>query len=529
MIRGRSFLFWVLVLVLIGLPVWWVLYVPYTPRRLYAPIPINAAFISHHENLVSRWNTFYKNPLAFSLFTSLGVKPSALHDLETDPEVRAWFDKLASRDLVLAHVPSMGSHREPVWIGVSWLGGQSQRLRWQLNSFKLKGFTRSRPYRGRYYWIVDSKFLKQDRTLTLALVEGMLIACLSWHHDTMCDVLDTYDGLKPSVLERGDFPETEVWCGEASAPDRGWADLKPLTTLPLKRSYVLTYAFSDLTPTTVVGCAQIRNPFGTAFSTALPVDPESLGKLINDAPIGLVLSRSEILPAAGDVSVMWQRILLELFKEERAGMVMTGLFGGEFGGRFKGIRVPSVMVGFPVKDESAMAKRVARCLDRLNAGYRWGLIPNRVEVGDRAVYVIEGTAENLYSSLSMNEQAAFSVCGGWLIFSSNSDSLIRLVEQYEARRKAGATEAPAWTRGVEAARAPGYAWIDLAGGSQTLRIAIGAYSLVLLMEGSDKTQKQREQLAEARAWINALEPLGLVRLWPEAVDENLRIHFEMGN
>jgi len=526
MSRTRSFFPWILLIVFAALTFLWCLYVPYAPKRLYRPIPANAAFVSQHKGLPDRWTEFYHNPLAFSLLLSTGLKPAAIRDLEVNPEVRPWFEKLASRDLVISYVPKFGSRREPVWVASSWIGGGSQRFRWQLNLGGIEGFTRSKPYRGRYYWIVDTPLLRPDYTLTISLVEGMIIACLSWHHETMEEVLDTYDGLIPSVAERGDFPKSDAWCAEANVLDRGWIDLPGLMGFRRLGSQPVVYEFSELSPAAAVGVACSPGLMSGGLAGTEPVKAGALGRVLRDAPVGVGLVQSSLLPEAK--GPLWLRMFSDFVETQNADTTMVALFGNEYSGRFKGIRVPTVMAGIPVEDEGAAVSEAIGWLDRLNAHYQWGLIPHHTRVGDTTVRIVEGTGDNIYSSLRLDEKAAFAVRDGWFILSSNSDSLIRLLENAQSELPPGAESRVPWVRAIDEASAPAYAWVDAARGSRTFIIAIGAYSLKLLMQDPEKTMPLRERLNQAKRWIDALEPMGVVRVWLDAEGEDVRVRFRIG-
>ena len=117
---ARRVLFWCLLALFAALTLWWTLHVPHRPDRLYECIPANAVFVSSHDRLAGRWEGFLQNPLTRSVASSAGVKPDRLDQLATDPGVRRWVDRLASREVVLAYVPSIGraSCRERVFITV---------------------------------------------------------------------------------------------------------------------------------------------------------------------------------------------------------------------------------------------------------------------------------------------------------------------------------------------------------------------------------------------------------------------------
>ena len=71
-------------------------------------------------------------------------------------------------------------------------------------------------------------------------------------------------------------------------------------------------------------------------------------------------------------------------------------------------------------------------------------------------------------------------------------------------------------------------WTDVVRGAKTLRLAISAYSLKLLVEDAQKTMMQRQRLNEVKAWIDALEPLGQCAIRAEPRSEDVLVHFRLG-
>jgi hypothetical protein len=524
--RCRPILFRLVLLVAVIAGLWWLFHVPYVPRLMFKPIPSGAVFVTQHRELARRWDSIYRNPLALSLLSSAGVKRSALKDLADDPQVRPWFEKLASRDTVLAYVPAMGPDREPVWVMTSWLGGRSQRLRWQLGWSKLEGFTQAPAHRGRTYWIVDDEMLSSENTLTLALVEGMLIGCISWRHETMRDVLDTLDGMRPSVLQRTGFPNQVAWLDDEQTMDRGWLDAAALMGWRGPAAKPFAYEFTEISPTTFVGRMQWDHAPKSFPSGWDETRKASLSALLGETPIAVCAVSSDWLPASldGAQAGFLYSVAREIVREQGAEGVAVALLGGEYGGRLLGIRVPSVLLAIPLQDAGAVPARMQRMLDRLNARNRWGLIPHRLDIGAGEITILEGTAGTLYARLPLQDKPAYAVKGDWLLFASNADALANVL-----RRETGVSDAPpCWSADSDVAATPLYLWADFMRGSQTLRLAISAYSLKLLVEDARGTMEQRQRLNEIRAWLDVLEPLGQFAVRAEPRGEDTTVHFRIG-
>lgn len=530
MSRRRSPFFWLLVLAFAALAVWWILAVPYTPRHLYRAIPAHANFVSAHRDLAARWGSFSKNPLTQSLFSSLGIRPSELEDLGKDPESAYWLKRLASKDVVLAHVPVLGDYGRPVWVFASWLGGDSQRLRWSLLLGRVPGFVRLSPYRGRFCWIVKDAGLKSGETLTISFVEGMLVGCLSRDTSAIHDVLDTYDGLLPALADKAGFPSTGPWCSDPQAPDRGWVDLAGLNPQDSFGPDALSYEFSSLTPTAVKGQACGEDPFRFAQTATTKIKTSGLEDLLGDFPLAIGLIHAQmVLPLIEDSgNPAWMRIFGELIREQKAGTVMAAVLGDEFSGRIKGIKVPAVIAGIPVEDTTNTLVWMRQALDRLNAKYRWGLIPREVYANGGTVFAVENTASNFYSTLTLEEKPAYAICGKWLLLSSNLGSLSTLVARIKQKPDDPRGGEPRWKKDMDSVPAPCFARVDLVRGGKTIRLALTTYSLKLLLEDAKGTLAVRQQINEAKAWIDSIAPLQTCNAWLRSDGQMMQVQFEAG-
>ena len=530
MSRRRSPFFWLLVLASVALAVWWILAVPYAPRHMYRAIPANANFVSAHYNLAARWDSFSNNPLTLSLFSSLGIKPAELHDFGKDPESAYWLKRLASRDAVLAHVPVLGDYGRPVWVFASWLGGDSQRLRWSLLLGRVPGFVRMSPYRGRFCWIVTDSSIRSDEVLTISFVEGMLVGCLSRDSSAIRDVLDTYDGLLPALADKVDFPSTGPWCADPQAADRGWVNLAGLNPKASFDPSSLSYEFTSLTPSSVAGQACGEDPFEFAQTATTKVKTSGLEDLLGDIPlaIGLVHSQMVLPMIEGSDSPAWLRIFGEVIREQKAASIMVGVLGDEFSGRIKGIKVPTVIVGIPVDDSTNTLAWMKQALDRLNAKYRWGLIPREVYANGSTVFAVENTASNFYSTLTLEEKPAYAICGEWLLISSNLGSLSSLVARIKQTPAGSQREEAQWKKDLDSVSAPCFARIDLVRGGKTLRLALTTYALKLLLEDAKGTLGVRQRLNEAKAWIDSVAPLQTCRFWLRSDGQMMQVQFKAG-
>lgn len=529
MIRRRPLLFWLLLAAALGAAAWWVLYTPYRPEHMYRALPAQTAFVSVHRDLSGRWDEVHRNPLIQTLFLALGVEPEDLQSLSEDPATRQWLDLLAADEALVAFVPSLGNPGEPAWLIVTWLGAKSQRLRWNLHWAKIKELTPHPPYRGWPSWTLDTE-KEGEPKLTFALVEGMGIGVFSKDPRLLNEVLDALDGVQPSLDRRPEFPgRTGIWCRDPRAPDRGWVNPEAWDAAVTSPVGPVTYEWSELQSGQLRGLVTGRDPFAVEFSRAPQLKTAGLDRLLGDLPQGVaLLSPALALPYMEQPNrAAWLRLLAEVIRLEKAGVIAVGLVGDEYSGRLKGIKLPTLVTGIPVGDEARAAAWLREAFDRLNARYRWGLVPREVSAGRGRMTIVEGTSTNFLSSLPPAECPAYLLRGGWLLLASNSEGLGRLAERFDGlptNRPAPA----AWAGDLAAEPAPAYLWLDLARAAKTLRTAISTYSLKLLFEDPSGSQETRQKLNEAKAWIDSLVPLNRARFWMRSDGTRMEISYKLG-
>ncbi|MBU1909953.1 MAG: hypothetical protein KJ726_07900, partial [Verrucomicrobia bacterium] len=425
--------------------------------------------------------------------------------------------------------PSLGTPGEPVWILVTWLGAKSQRLRWNLRWARIKELTAHPPHRGWPSWTIDTE-KEGEPQLTFALVEGMGIGVFSTDPRLLNEVLDTLDGLQPSLADHPDFPGREgIWCRDPRAPDRGWLNPAAFWGGVTSPVGAVTYEWSDLQADSLTGCISGQDPFAVEFSRAPRLQAEGLDVVLGNLPQGLtLLSPALVLPFMEAPERMgWLRLLAELIRLEKSGVIALALLGDDYSGRLKGIKLPTLVAGIPIGQEARTAAWLREALDRLNARYRWGLVPREVAAGKGRMTIIEGTSTNFLASLPPTECPAYILRGGWLLLASNSEGLERLAVRFDSIPTNTSPEAP-WMKDLAAQPAPAYLWLDLARAGKTLRMALSTYSLKLLLEDPRGTQETRQQLNEAKAWVDSLVPLSTAQFWLRSDGTRMEVSFKLG-
>lgn len=502
MSAARRAVLWGLIVIFAAACLWWALYVPYRPEDLFRPIPSNATFVSRHRDLAKRWDRMYANPLVLSLFLSAGVRPSALKTWAEDPQTRAWFDRLAGRDAVLAYVPPRVSHGEPTWIVTSWLGGRSQRLRWQLAWQRPKKFFRMPPRHGHPYWVVDTREIAPGTVLTFTVVEGMLIGCVSESERTILDLLDTYDGLRPSLRFLLGDPAFKPAQTTSDTFDTAWVKAD-FPYSQAARAHSLGFEFSEVSATSFVCRAYL--PAFEAPSSGREADLAALAKALGDAPVCMAsLPLRWLLSASRDRAAVWQEAIRRLAGKQQADWVVLALLGSPYHGRVAGLRMPAMVGALPLTAPEKLDAQINDALDFINSRSRWGLIPYRWhearfgETSEVAVVVLDGTGQNLYASLAPEAKPAYAVLDNWLLLASQGSVLTQLLA------RAG-TSSPCLEKAMKPT--PVWFWGDFRSGGDALRLALSAYAFKLLMEDAAGSQARRQRINEWKAWLDALEPL----------------------
>ena len=171
-----------------------------------------------------------------------------------------------------------------------------------------------------------------------------------------------------------------------------------------------------------------------------------------------------------------------------------------------GLRVPTLLLATPAPDAADAHAAIQRVLDASNARYKAAFILNPVSSPAGTSYVLASAGGNEWvDELAPADRPAYAVLDGWLLAASNLAALQKVVTQ------APVDAMPEW---AEALAGPGAltAWVDLARSGKVARDAIATWSMVQMFLNGGNSQAIREQLNNARAWIDAFAPLAHARL-----------------
>ena len=498
---------------------WWVGHVPYDPLAIYRPIPASATVVGRHLRLPERWHDLLANPLALALMRTMGVRTEDAAALVEDEESRVWFDKLAGREGTLAYLPGRFG-QAPAWMAVSHLGGESQKLRWQLSLFRVPGFERMKSFPGRSVWRVESRDLDPGQHLAIAFGEGVIMACLSADPLAIEEALAAYDGRGQRLMEREPSFARFAEGDGRSAPDRLWIRDESAFASPdfpgiaVEIPALLAQAIS-LTATT-------KGAEIVPEDRANSVEFEPLARLIGNAPcLAAAVRRDALLQIWNQPELSRHvrhalRMVLDVATADRLALVGMD---GEMGGRLTfglmrtlgaGLRVPTLLLATPAPDAAAAHAAIQRVLDASNARYRAAFVLKPMALPITTIYVLESAGGNEWvDELSLSDRPAYAILDGWLLASSNLGALQKLAES-AAAAPAGAAETPAWAAPLAGPYAVA-AWIDLARSGKVARDAIATWSMAQMFSNGSDSQAIRERLNEAKAWIDAFAPLGTAR------------------
>lgn len=503
---------------------WWALHVPRHPKAPWNAIPASATWLTAHDRLAERWGVLSENRLLASLAGAMGLETEDWENLVASPDTRRFLDIFGRDELVLAYVPEMPTTGRPAWVFASWLGGRSQRLRWSLKSVKNPELRPASARNGWRVWVWTPKGLKGGERVTFAIVEGMVVGCIATDTLGIEDVLACVDGLAPSL---GDFPSLQP-PSAVDAPDRGWVKW----TEGLNATEPIRFSVEFLPNGGLRGTVTIAGNRSVARPPAATDSLSDFADLLGIRPTAVLVADRSL--AASWIASWFPdeigRSFAGLVSSETTGVAGFAVLGGEYSGRYRAVRLPSLLGAVSADAPTSAVQQVLSTLDRLNAVSPWGLIPQPVTVGTQRVYAIESTGRSLYAQAELPERVAFVPLNRSLVFSSNAGALIQLLREAQ---QGAAPQAPAalreGLRRMNDLQASAYFRIDLENGARMIRLAITAWSLKLLSENPSGSLAFRKRLNEAKAWVDAIAPQRNLEIWARPRQDAMEYHFVLGD
>jgi len=521
----RRRLFWALLTAFVLLFLGWMAYIPYRPDRVFEAIPATATLVSVHRGLADEWPTLVRNPVITNLLIAAGVKSNDVAKLAVDPETLSWIQRLAGRETVLAYVPSLGYQNRPAWVFASWIGGaETLKLRLQLP------FTRAADFRpvpvegGRTVYVTRTKFAQAGQRLSLALVDGMLVGCVSLDPIGARWLLETGDRYPsmPSLKTSGQLAKARALLPDDLPAHWGWLALSGATDGDAPAADVLAYTL-DLTDrrigvhVTAVGSlpgasgplssprlAPVTRLLGDSpdLIAVLPLASVSALLLRTDAPLWLDPVRSILDSNGAPPQALAVVALLNPGHSSR----IRGPLGAALGALTKGLKVPTVVAGFQVTSAADIDTRLDGALDQLNSRYGCSLARVPALGDDGAVTLIQELRSGFYSKFEPDERIACTMSDGWLFFCSNATILRKRL----AAREPSTVQTPvpmAWTEAATRTHASAAAWLDLKAAAKSVRDATATASLLAIATGGQDDSKTdwRSTLGVWRQAADALQ------------------------
>ena len=549
MSRVRRFLLPIFCALLAALAAWWLLYVPYEPTRPFSAIPANAVFAGVHDRLADRLGDVLASPLTDALLSYSGLDRKWLETIENDPDVLKWLPRLAGRRVVIAYVPSLGNTGCEAWLISAWAGGYSQCLRWLASLNLVPNVTSVGEYAQRPVWKVKLPAKVAGRySMSVSVAEGLVLVCVSRDPYGVRHMLDTLDGRAPipSLPERNPMSGVSALI-EGTAPDRGWA----ATALPT------SYEITAQSQGQVAGRAWIRHRLRAGAALPGAANLKDAALLLGDIPEAVCLFEPEAARqllldlsknSPGHTGSAWMKIMAETFEKAAApeGGRACGficLLGGEYrsrlrsllppdySGPLKGLPAPVFMVGVRIADPVNAQALAGWVVDSLNAKYRLGIFPWPMSAGNYEVFGLEGTGEDQYSKLSVDERCAFSVCDGWLVFSTCTEALLKIVARFQRDESKQEAASCRWLMAYEAAetnRPVAFLWSDLDDACVTLKDGLGLWRLALAETENSESAKVRS-LREDMAWMDTLRMLRHCAIGAAPAGNATELRFNFGD
>lgn len=516
---GRRLAFWLLFVAYLAGTLWWLLHIPHRPVDLLRAIPGQADLVSFHRGLNDRWDVTADHPVTLMIAGALGVEAEDWADLRESPAALRFIDLLGRDELAIARLPGAGFQRDDIWVLASWLGGRSQLFGWFDGLIGLPGLKSQGRIGSWPVWTWSDR--SSSPPVTIALVEGMLIATSARDPQAMEMILNAYDGNFPSFATRADLTPWRQRLVDSSYPDRLWIKM------PSRSSSTHWFAEWRMRSEEKLDGAIVTDAALPIAKLPESFDLAALAEIWRDAPLAAAALGVETLASQlKSVDHLAANLARDALLGSGAESGALGLFGDDYSGRIAGIRVPTIMIALQRVGGFDPATILPALLDRWNSRHFLGLVPSPERIGGYDVWRIEGVTDGLYSMLGPDEQVALMTNGDWLIIASNFAALEQLIRDSVLP---GATATRPWVERMNelAARGGlGYVGMDLERGVDAVKLALSAYSLQLLfVEGDSATREQRQFLAELKAWLDTLAKM--YRLHALAANEDGLLNIEV--
>ncbi|VGO22748.1 hypothetical protein [Pontiella sulfatireligans] len=164
-------------------------YQAFEPGAVCQAIPVEATFVFQAENL----EELLQSPVCAQLDKALGAGNTLKGLLP-----KSWQNLCAASEIAVADIPFRKAGQNKTWAASSWVGWRSPWLRWKLEHTRNKNLKLLGKHAVWPVWQYDSPDMAGGMSLTFALTDNLLLACLSEHPSDILLLLDTYDKRTPA-------------------------------------------------------------------------------------------------------------------------------------------------------------------------------------------------------------------------------------------------------------------------------------------------------------------------------------------
>lgn len=522
--------FWLFLTLLVVAGSWWLLYVPYHPERVFAAIPQNATVVSVQQNLAGEWRDLRKNPFILNGLQAAGVSEADIAATATNDVIQAWGERLASDLSAIAYIPSLDGQQKPALVCASWIGGQSRRLRWQLSWLKSRDLRPIKLNNGHLtVWVTRTKFGKSDLRLSLALSEGLVLACISEDPVGVRALLETaehYPG-RHSLADT-DRPAQALSFLEGKPRHWGWFSID---------NNLMAYTF-DLTAqgfsVDITGHSSLRQAPALKDIPSLKT-ANAMAGANSDLAVLMPLTWLTTL-APKNTPQFWLNDIIQLTNPSGApadALAFVALLDQRHNGRLrgpmgpalrafiKGIKTPTLLMGLQLGSEAEATNRIKLLVDQLNSQYNLSLTIRSVEQeGEPPITLIEESRKSFYGSFEPDERVAFIHLDGWLILASHAGVLKQIL-------KSPPGEPPVW-QSAAASGASATLYGNLDGLGQTVKNASGVLKLVSLFDSSQDSPKTRAALGQTAFYSGIARAFGQIQASMSNSNGTTRVKVTLG-
>lgn len=489
----------------------WLLHFPLEEEALYRAVSPDALWVSEHDRLADRWYDIADNPVLLGVMGGLEVTADEAQDFMKKSTWRNFFRLMTGQRAVV----SCERFRDrPVWVITTWVGGPIHLVRWNILPRLIPGMTKVDYGLNRDVWVLplDSKKSGKHRKLVLTTQEGMLVGVIAETPRFIGEVLERINCSKDE-RRLGWHPGQSF--DEQPYPDRGW-----LLASTLANGIKIPEIHAGLVmDTTAEVAGEIRLPTIQVMpgDRMEPAASRGLRWLLASQPDVLLTGSETFLRGVGIIpaeSRRWQNLLTAIQTiAPEAKTLCAAVLSEPFSGRIHGIKIPSLLLGFPVGEGVGLDSPLSLLVDDMNQEHAWELVATITNVAGHNVALLDPVGEAHLAGLEAADKPACVVVEGWFFCLSNLTAL-------EAMLKVGVPtgDDPALAARLSTSL---YGQSDL---NATFMAVRNLFSVYLLSKAfSEKSEKNDMQIRGAygamHRWAPVAAALKSAECWVEAPDK----------